>query len=454
MAGSARDVAIVILAAGKATRMKSSRAKVLHDLCGHPMLHYSLAAAEALEPAEIAIVIGREADHVRDAFADRVAEGGAGGTRAGFVVQPEARGTADAVLQTRSRLGSFRGDVLILYADTPLIRPETLRRMLARKAETGAEIVLLSASLTLPGRVVRDAGGHVERIVEVTDATPEELAIEEGNTGVYLVDGELLWKALDRVDDDNEQSELYLTDIVSFAVRDGYKVEAVMMGDAEEALGVNTRAELAQAETALRRRTAERLMAEGVRLVDPLYTYLDFDVQIGRDTVIEPGCVIKGETRIGSRVHVKAHCTIEESVIEDDAIIGPNAHLRPNTRLGPGVRIGNFVEVKNSNLGAGVKADHLSYIGDADVGAGASFGCGSITVNYDGIAKHRTTVGERAFIGCNANLIAPVELAADSFVAAGSTISRDVPSDALAVARTRQRNVLGWVSRRARKRSK
>jgi bifunctional UDP-N-acetylglucosamine pyrophosphorylase/glucosamine-1-phosphate N-acetyltransferase len=316
--------------------------------------------------------------------------------------------------------------------------------MRAEKVARGVELLILSALEPLPGRIVRDARGRVTRIVETTDATPEELRIQEGNTGTYLVDSAFLWKALDQVDDDNAQGEIYLTDIVAIAVRDGRAIDAVPLDDADEALGINSRAELARASGVLRRRTAQRVMDEGVTLIDPDATYLDWDVAIGRDTVIEPGCVIQGPTRIGERCRIKAHTVIEASDVGDDVALGPSAHLRPGSRLGAGVRIGNFVEVKNSNLGAGVKADHLSYIGDADVGPGASFGCGSVVVNYDGVAKHRTQVAEGAFIGCNANLVAPLTIEANAFVAAGSTLTESVPKDALAVARAKQRNVEGW----------
>ena len=231
-------------------------------------------------------------------------------------------------------------------------------------------------------------------------------------------------------------------------MREGRAVEVLMIPDGEEAIGVNQRAELAQAAAVLRRRKLNQLMLAGVSIVDPAATWIDMDVEVGRDSVIEPGCVIQGATRIGERVHLKPGCTIESSEVGDDVVIGPNAHLRPGTRLGRNVRIGNFVEVKNSVLGEGVKADHLSYIGDADVGAGASFGCGSIVVNYDGLAKHRTQVGPRAFIGCNVNLVAPLRIAEDAFVAAGSTITKDVPAHALAVARGKQQHVEGWVARR------
>jgi len=443
MQANERPLAVVILAAGQGKRMKSALVKVLHEVAGRPMLAYALEVAEALGPERLVVVVGRDGERVRDAFA----------RRAIFAEQAERRGTGHAVQIARPALEGFAGDVLILYGDTPLLRVETLRRMREAKAARRVDLLILSALEPLPGRIVRDAAGRVVRIVETTDATPEELAIREGNTGTYLVDGDFLWKALDQVDDRNAQGEIYLTDIVGIAVRERRPLDALPLDDPEEALGINSRAELARAAAAMRRRTALRLMADGVTLVDPDATYLDTDVQIGRDSVIEPGCVITGSTRIGERCRVKAHSVIEDSELGDDVVVGPSAHLRPGSRLGERVRIGNFVEVKNSRLGIGVKADHLSYIGDADVGAGASFGCGSIVVNYDGVDKHRTAVGERAFIGCNANLVAPVEVEENAFVAAGSTITERVPRDALAVARERQTNVPGWRLRRKSKES-
>jgi bifunctional UDP-N-acetylglucosamine pyrophosphorylase/glucosamine-1-phosphate N-acetyltransferase len=320
--------------------------------------------------------------------------------------------------------------------------------MRARKTEAGLDVLVLSASEQMPGVIVRGADGRVERIVELVDATPAERKIQEGNTGVYLVEAEFLWKALDQIDDHNAQGELYVTDIVKIAVREGRPLDALCLDDADEALGINTRAELARASAVARRRVVERLMDEGVTFVDPGAVWLDADVQVGRDTVIEPGVVISGASRIGERCRVKAHTVIEFAELGDEVVIGPSAHLRPGSRLGVGVRIGNYVEVKNSQLGPGVKADHLSYIGDADVAAGASFGCGSITVNYDWQHKHRTTVGEGAVVGCNANLVAPVRLGARAHVAAGSTITGDVPDGALAVARERQRNIEGWAERK------
>jgi bifunctional UDP-N-acetylglucosamine pyrophosphorylase/glucosamine-1-phosphate N-acetyltransferase len=375
---------------------------------------------------------------VREAFAGR----------AEFVEQAERRGTGHAVQIAQPALAGFAGYVIVLYRDTPLLRLETIERMRARKAEAGLEVLILSAPEPMPGVIVRGPDGRVERIVELVDATPEEKRIREGNTGVYLVDADFLWKALEQLDDRNAQGELYLTDIVKIAVREGRRLDALCLDDAGEALGINTRAELARASAVARRRIAERLMDEGVTFVDPDAVWLDADVQVGRDTVIEPGVVISGPSRIGERCRIKAHTVIESSELADDVVVGPSAHLRPGSRLEAGVRIGNYVEVKNSRLGAGVKADHLSYIGDADVGAGASFGCGAITVNYDWEHKHRTEVGEDAFVGCNANLIAPVKIGARGYVAAGSTITGPVPEGALAVAREKQRNVEGWADRK------
>ncbi|MEM7413257.1 MAG: bifunctional UDP-N-acetylglucosamine diphosphorylase/glucosamine-1-phosphate N-acetyltransferase GlmU [Myxococcota bacterium] len=436
-----RDCAAVILAAGKGTRLRSKTPKVLHEVCGRPMLGFSLAAAAASGASRSLVVIGHGAERVEERFSGQ----------ADFVLQAEQRGTGHAVLQCREALAGFEGDVLILYGDTPLLRGETLARMRAHKAETQADLVMLTAAVDVPGIVVRDAQGRVAKVVEATDATPDELAIPERNTGVYLVDAGLLWKLLDRVDDRNAQGEIYVTTIIELAVGDGLRVEALELEDAEEAVGVNTRAELAQAAASMRKRVMNRLLAGGVTIVDPTSTYIDVDVEIGEDSLIEPGCVIQGPTVIGSDAHLKPGCVVESSRLGDAVVLGPNAHIRPDCELGDGVRIGNFVEVKNSVLGDGVKADHLSYIGDASVGAGASFGCGSVVVNYDGVAKHRTEVGERAFIGCNANLVAPVVVEADAFVAAGSTITTRVPEEALGVARAKQRNVEGWVARRRRK---
>ena len=433
-----REMSVVVLAAGQGTRMKSGRAKVLHEICGLPMLAHIQRLAEGMGAVRLIVVVGRDATEVERVCSD--------GTE--FVLQQQQKGTGHAVMTAESALRGFDGDVLILYGDTPLLRLETLDRMRSLKSESGADLVMLTASGDIPGRVVRDVEGKVERIVEAQDASGDELAIEERNTGVYLVSARLLWAGLAAIDSDNRQGELYLTDVVGYAVRQGYRVEALWIEDAEECLGINTRGELAAAARIMRRRINEAHMAQGVTLIDPDRSYIDAGVQIGRDTVIEPGCTITGATVIGSGVHVKANCYIEQSRLDDGVVFGPFSHLRPNCHLMKGVKIGNFVELKNSTMGPGSKSAHLTYIGDASVGADVNFGCGVVVVNYDGYEKHRAIVGDRAFIGCNVNLISPVEIEAQAFLAAGSTITDDVPEDALAVARARQRNIEGWVARK------
>jgi bifunctional UDP-N-acetylglucosamine pyrophosphorylase/glucosamine-1-phosphate N-acetyltransferase len=433
------DTAVIVLAAGQGTRMKSRRAKVLHEICGVPMLSHVLRNAKALSPSRLIVVIGRDADEVRSRFDDDVE----------FVVQEEQLGTGHAVIVAEPTLGSVNGEVLVLYGDTPLLRPETIESMRAVKHERGADLVILTACANnIPGRVLRDAEGRVARIIEASDASPAELEIEERNTGVYLFSADLLREGLASLEPENEQGELYLTDVVAYAVEKGLRVEALEIEDADECLGINTRKELADAARVMRRRIVERLMDDGVSFIDPDAVYIDADVRIGRDSIIEPGVVISGGCVLGEGVHIKSGCVIEDSRIAADVTIGPSAHLRPGNEIHEGVKIGNFVEVKNSKLGSGTKAAHLGYIGDADVGSGVNFSCGAIVVNYDGFQKTRSTIGDGAFIGCNANLVSPVEIESNAFVAAGSTITENVPEDALAVARDRQRNIEGWVARR------
>lgn len=433
------DIAVIVLAAGQGKRMKSRRAKVLHELCGVPMLGHVLRTAKALSPSRLIVVVGRDADEVRGRFGDDVE----------FVEQREQRGTGHAVLVAQPTLGALNGDVLVLYGDTPLLRPGTIERMKSVKRERKADLVILTARAeNIPGRVERDGSGRVARIIEAQDATPKQLEIAERNTGVYLFDAKLLREGLSKLEPNNEQGELYLTDVVGDAVARGLAVEGLQIEDAEECLGINTRKELADATRVMRRRIVERLMDEGVSFVDPESAYIDADVRIGPDSIIEPGVMISGVSVLAEGVHVKAGCVIEDSRIGAHVKIGPSAHLRPGNTLGEGVAIGNFVELKNSNLGAGTKAAHLGYIGDADVGEGVNFSCGAIVVNYDGTRKTRSTIGDGAFVGCNVNLVSPVEIGPRAFVAAGSTITKDVPEGALAVARDRQRNIEGWVARR------
>ncbi|MFP6654078.1 MAG: bifunctional UDP-N-acetylglucosamine diphosphorylase/glucosamine-1-phosphate N-acetyltransferase GlmU [Myxococcota bacterium] len=433
------EITVVVLAAGKGTRMKSRRAKVLHDLCGVPMLGHVLRNAKALSPSRLIVVIGNDAEEVRARFSGDVE----------FVVQAEQLGTGHAVLEAQPNFRSVTGDILVLYGDTPLLRPETIERMCALKEQTESDLVMLTARAeNIPGRVMRAEDGRVMKIIEASDATPADLEIEERNTGVYLFGAELLRDGLAALEPDNQQAELYLTDVVGYAVEKGLRVEALEIADADECLGINTRMELAEAARVMRRRIVEKLMNDGVSFIDPNSVYIDMDVRIGQDSLIEPGVVISGDSVLGEGVHIKAGCVIESSQIADQVTIGPSAHLRPGNVVGEGVKIGNFVELKNSTLGPGTKAAHLGYIGDADVGADVNFSCGAIVVNYDGMKKTRSTIGDGAFIGCNSNLVSPIDIAANAFIAAGSTITKDVPEDALAVARGRQKNIEGWVARR------
>lgn len=456
------DLALLILAAGEGTRMKSSLPKVLHPVCGRSILAHQIAVGRELGAARIVVVVGEDRSAIEGALAD---------TDVLFCEQRERLGTAHAVLQAHGLLADHAGPVLVMYGDHPCYRSETLAAMVNRYRESDAVIALSTVIFPDPasyGRIVRAPDGELERIVEVRDATDEIRAIREVNLGNFVATAESLFDAVSRVRNENDQREYYLTDVVELALRDGHGVEAVLVDDWEEAVGVNTRADLAQAEAIMRRRIAQGWMLEGVTLVDPDHTYIDTDVEIGQDTWIEPGVRLRGATKIGpgcrleagvvidtselrEDVWVKPQCWIEESRAGRGCIIGPSAHLRPGSELAEDVRIGNFVEVKNSRIGTGTKADHLSYIGDADVGEGVTFACGAITVNYDGIEKSRTVVGDGAFVGCNSNLLAPVTVEAGAFVAAGSTISKDVPGGALSVARARQRDIEGWVERRRRR---
>ena len=456
----AHDLAFVILAAGRGKRMRSARPKVLHELCGRPLLLHATALASALGAARSIVVVGTGQDEIGPVLDEHAAD-------VEVVIQRELLGTGHAVLQAREVLAGHQGPLLVMYADHALFRPETLQGLIDAWA-AGADLALLTGELPDPtgyGRIVRDPGGRIERIVEQRDASARELAILESNLGVYVARADWMLEAVSKLDRENRQNEFLLPDVVATALQAGLRVESAPLGDPEEAFGINTRIDLAQAESILRRRIARRWMLEGVSFVDPEHTYVDVEVEIGAETILEPGCRLRGRTRLGSgcrvavgavlddttagdRVWIKPHCWAEQARIGDDCSIGPSAHLRPGTVLGDGVRIGNFVEVKNSTLGAGTKADHLSYLGDADVGEGVTIGCGAITVNYDGETKHRTVIEDGAFVGCNANLIAPVTVGRDVYVAAGSTITREIEEGSLAVARARQRNIEGWRERR------
>jgi bifunctional UDP-N-acetylglucosamine pyrophosphorylase/glucosamine-1-phosphate N-acetyltransferase len=440
--------------------MRSRRPKVLHQLCGRPLIHYPVAASRALG-ARVIVVVGRGAEEV-SAVVSREAE-------ATFVEQRERRGTGHAVLQAQAACGEDTEAILVLPGDMPLLSESTLRRLVERHRESKAAATLLTAELddhSGYGRVVREAGRPVA-IVEERDATAAQRAIREVGTSAYCFDGRRLWPALARVTPHNEQGEYYLTDVIAILRGDGHPVEAVITEDAREGLGVNDRKQLAGLAAVMRGRILDRLMAEGVTVLDPASTYVDDTVAIGADTVLYPGVVLEGRTvigaecvvgpgchvgasRIGDRVRLKPYCVLNESTVEEDAELGPFCHLRPASHVGARAKIGNFVELKKSRIGKGAKVPHLAYVGDATLGARVNFGAGAITCNYDGVSKHEMTIGEGAFIGTNSSLGAPLPVGDGAYVGAGSVITKDVPAGALAVARAQQAIREGWVARKHR----
>ena len=451
------ELVTIILAAGKGTRMKSSHPKVLHQVCGKAMVRHVLDAAEAAGSKRNIIVVGFGADEVRAEL----------GNAAEVVVQAEQLGTGHAVLQAEPLLRDARGTVMVLCGDTPLLTGALVKRLYEEHEKAGAKATVLTAVMpdaTGYGRVIRTAAGDVEKIVEHKDATEEERAVQEVNSGIYCFEKEALFSALKNVGCDNAQGEYYLPDVLSILRERGEKIWAVAADDYEETLGVNSRLHLAQAEKILRRRKNIELMKSGVTLMDPDSTFVDSNVIVGRDTVIYPFTWLEGKTVVGegctlgpsSRFtdakignSVTAHFVYaHECEIESGATMGPYVHIRPDSHISNDVKIGNFVEVKNSKIGAGSKLPHLQYIGDCDMGAGVNMGCGTITVNYDGKQKFRTKIGDNAFVGCNSNLVAPVAVGDGAYVAAGSTITKDVPPEELAVARARQKNIPNWPDKR------
>jgi bifunctional UDP-N-acetylglucosamine pyrophosphorylase/glucosamine-1-phosphate N-acetyltransferase len=444
----------IVLAAGEGKRMRSRRPKVLHPLCGRPLIAYALRVARAVAD-RLVIVVPPEADQVAAAAGPEVTA----------VVQRERLGTGHAVLQAREAAGE--GTILVLPGDMPLLTAESVERLVGHHRTTGAAATLLTAVLEQPsgyGRVLRQRG-RVARIVEERDATDDQKKVTEVNTSVYCFDGRRLWAALAEVRADNDQGEYYLTDVIGLLARAGARVEAVAAADPTEALGVNDRKQLAAVAAIQRQRILDRLMDSGVTVVDPASTYVDDTVTVGPDTVIHPHVVVQGATVIGSdcvigagshltacrladRVTVRPYCVLTEAVVEEDTELGPFCHLRPRAHIGAGARIGNFVEVKKSRIGRGSKANHLAYIGDAVVGEGVNIGAGAITCNYDGLAKHETRIGDGAFVGTNASLVAPLTIGEGAYIGSGSVITKDVPPGALAVERSPQVVKEGWVERR------
>ena len=450
------NVFAVILAAGQGTRMKSKLYKVLHPVCGKPMVQHVVDHIQTLDVNRIVTVVGHGAEKVQQQLGDK----------SEYVLQAEQLGTAHAVQQAEAILGNEEGTTLVVCGDTPLIRPETMQALFEHHQATNAKATILTAIAENPtgyGRILRGSNGQVEQIVEQKDASAEQQLVKEINTGTYCFDNKLLFETLKLVKNDNAQGEYYLPDVIEILQKQGDIVEAYVTDDFEETLGVNDRVALSQAETLMRTRINEKHMRNGVTIIHPETTHISADAVIGRDTVIQPGSMIEGATvigedciigpntqiidsRVGDRTTIHSS-VVRESAIAEDTAIGPFAHIRPLSDIGSHVKIGNFVEVKKSKLDHGSKVSHLSYIGDAEIGSNVNIGCGSITVNYDGKNKFKTIIEDDVFVGCNTNLVAPVKVGKGSFIAAGSTITKEVPEDALAIARARQENKPNYVSK-------
>jgi bifunctional UDP-N-acetylglucosamine pyrophosphorylase/glucosamine-1-phosphate N-acetyltransferase len=450
---------VVILAAGKGTRMKSQEPKVLHKAAGLPLIDHVLRTADAVEPLTRVVVVGHLAERVRNALGKRR------GLR--FALQDPQLGTGHALLQAEPHLAGQSGTVVLLSGDVPLLRPATLRALLDAHVSRGAAATVLTARLDRPegyGRIVRQEG-RIAAIVEEKDATPAEREIDEINSGIYAFALEPLFAALKSIGAANAQGEYYLPDLVRIYRQRGLVVETVSLADPREILGVNSRKELADVTAILKTTRNDELMAAGVTFVDPGSAWIGPDVTVGADTVIHPNVYLEGRTRIGSGCEINAgvriidstiedgvvvnnYCVISESHVRAGARIGPFAHLRPQSDVGEGAHVGNFTELKKTTLGKGSKANHLSYLGDATIGAGVNIGAGTITCNYDGVRKHPTVIEDGAFIGSDSQLVAPVRVGQGAYVAAGSSIVEDVPAGALGIARGKQVNKAGWVEKK------
>jgi bifunctional UDP-N-acetylglucosamine pyrophosphorylase/glucosamine-1-phosphate N-acetyltransferase len=435
-----QPLACIILAAGQGKRMKSALPKALHPLAGRPLIGWLLETVESLSPQRIVVVTGPGMDDLREVVQPHET-----------VVQEKPLGTGDAVKAALPALKNFTGDVLILLGDMPMISADTLRALIAarHKDPLSTGLSVLGAEFDPPpafGRLVLDANGHLEKIVEDKDCTPAERNIKLCNTGAFCVDGAKLGGWVAKIKNDNAQKEFYITDLVEIAAQDGMNAHVHVTRDHAEVQGVNSRIDLAVLEDNVQQVLRARAMEGGATLIDLASVYFSWDTKTGRDVVIEPNVFFGPGVEIADGAHIRAFSHIEGASIGDGASIGPHARLRPGAVIGAGSKIGNFVEIKNSTLGEGVKVSHLAYIGDAEIGAGTNFSCGAITVNYDGVHKHKTVVGENAMIGSNVNLVAPITIGDGAYIAAGSTITKDVPADALAVAREKPFVKAGWAA--------
>lgn len=450
------DIVAIILAAGKGTRMRSKYPKVLHKVGGKPMLQHVIDAATAAGAQKKVIIVGHEAEIVEAMV----------GSQGTIALQAEQLGTGHAVMQTAEALKGFSGTALILCGDTPLLDGEELKKFCEAHQASGTAATVLTAIMDDPfgyGRIIRDANGNVQGIVEQKDATDEQKAIREINTGIYCMECPQMFDILATLTNDNAQGEYYLTDVLQKLNAAGAKVGGVSTADSDMVMGINSRKQLSVAEGVMRQRILDKLMDAGVTIMDPASTFIEASVKIGRDTIIYPYTWLEGSTEIGEDCEIGPNVRFTNVKIGDDnhlqfiyghdcevknhVTAGPYVHLRPDTVIGDKVKIGNYVEVKNSNVGTGTKLPHLTYIGDSDIGSGVNMGCGCITVNYDGKKKHRTIIGDNAFVGCNTNLVAPVTVQANTYIGAGSTITKEVPENALAIARAHQKNIEGWAEK-------
>jgi len=434
---SDRQIAAIVLAAGLGTRMKSATPKVLHRVAGKPMIGHILTALDGFDADRTIVVVSPGMPQVAEFVAPAVT-----------VEQDPPLGTGHAVMAARDALSGFEGDVLVLFGDTPLLTGETMRAMVeARRGPDNPAVVVLGFRPDDPseyGRLVQGGDGSLEQIVEARDATEPQRAIPLCNAGIMAIDGARLVDLLDAIGNDNAKNEYYLTDIVAIARARGWNCSVVETDDPDEVMGVNSRAGLAEAEAAMQKRLRAHWMAEGVTLTDPETVWFSTDTVLGRDVTVGQNVVFGPGVTIGDNVDIRPFCHVEGATVEDDAIIGPYARLRPGADIGREVHIGNFVEVKEARLDEGAKANHLSYIGDSFVGAGANIGAGTITCNYDGFLKARTEIGAGAFIGSNTALVAPVRVGNGAITGAGSTITTDVEENALAVTRAPQKDLAGW----------
>ncbi|HEY8456756.1 MAG TPA: bifunctional UDP-N-acetylglucosamine diphosphorylase/glucosamine-1-phosphate N-acetyltransferase GlmU [Actinopolymorphaceae bacterium] len=457
---SPRPTAVIVLAAGKGTRMKSRKSKLLYDLGGRSLLGHVVATARSLQPTHLAVVVG----HLREQVVPHLAEIDPDALP---VVQEHQRGTGHAVRTALDALPSLTGTVVVTYADAPLLSANSLRELVAGHVARRSAATVLTAVVPDPtgyGRILRDADDHVAGIVEHKDATPEQRAIVEINSGIYAFDVGPLADALARLKTDNSQGEEYLTDVLGILRHDGHQVDAVVADDYRDILGINDQVQLAELRRVLNDRVLDRWMRSGVTVIDPATTWVDVTVELQADVVLRPHTQLHGTTRVAAGAEIGPDTTLIDTVVGEDArvvrthgtsadigprvSVGPFAYLRPGTRLRDGSKVGTFVETKNAEIGPGAKAPHLAYIGDATVGEGTNIGAGTIFANYDGVHKHHTDVGRHVFIGSDSVLVAPRRIADGSYVAAGSTVVKDVEPGELAVARGRQRNIAGWVARK------